>query len=307
MNSTEFKKRCMDKIYRYRNTDKTRWGIAGDISVNDIEELLIKQNYTCYVCKEAVLLESWTKCCLYQFSIDRINENLPHDRDNFLISCFHCNSTLYTREDAEKKICIHGCHTEEKIFKMNRIDVLPLMEHLRLSKNTDRDIQLKKAYQLKYETMKLIFDKRVGEFRKKIFKFLLEKRILFQRLFAMFEEGTKRNYAPTNEFMNELFELRMSMRDSMKTYMYFSDTVIRSFHEWYTEIQKKKESGYPLIEIYPISVTIHNVNESRLKSKIKNRIEKEFQNIYKRGIFELNPVCLINRLGLNEYFSFSYS
>ena len=101
-----FDKQCMKKIYSYRAKDLKKWGIAGDISIQDIEELLVKQNYTCYVCKDKVLLDSWISNCLYQFSIDRINEHFPHDRDNFLISCYHCNCTSYIREDSEKKICI---------------------------------------------------------------------------------------------------------------------------------------------------------------------------------------------------------
>jgi hypothetical protein len=102
-NHTLFNKQCMKKIYQYRAKDFKRWGIAGDVSIKDIEEMLIRQNRRCYVCKEIVLLDSWTNNCLYQFSIDRINEHFPHDRDNFLISCYHCNCTFYTRDDSEKK------------------------------------------------------------------------------------------------------------------------------------------------------------------------------------------------------------
>jgi len=154
MTNNEFKQKCMGKIYRYREFDKRRFGVAGDISMKDIEELLVKQNYTCYVCKEPVLLNSWTQYCLYQFSIDRINEHMPHDRDNFLISCYHCNSTYYIREGSEKKLCINGCHTEEKVFNTTRTEQLPIMGHLRLSKNTDRDIQIKKAFEIIYENTK---------------------------------------------------------------------------------------------------------------------------------------------------------
>ena len=310
MSSNEFKNKCMAKIYRYRKTDKSRWGISGDISVKDIEELLVKQNNTCYVCKEPVLLDSWIPFCLYQFSIDRINEHLPHDRDNFLISCYHCNCTYYSREDAEKKICIHGCHTEEKVFKSTRKDELPHMEHLRLSPNTDRITQLKKAYQILYESKKIDFDQRFKDFRKNTLKLLLEKRIFFQRLFIIFNEGTKQLYAPTKEFMNELSDLRMRMYSSMHNYVYMSNTKIRPFDEWYIEVQTKKSFEERCsITISPKSISIDSFDESRenrLKLKIKKKIEKEFQNIYKRSAFEFNPIYLINITGLNEYFSFSY-
>jgi len=309
MSSNEFRKKCMAKIYSYRDKDKKRWGIAGDISVKDIEELLTIQKNTCYVCKEPVLLDSWTPSCLYQFSIDRINEHLPHDRDNFLISCYHCNCTWYSREGAEQKICLHGCHTEEKVFKTTRKDELPHMEYLRLLPNTDRITQLKKAYQIIYESKKMDFDQRFKDFRKNILKLLLEKRLMFQRLFIIFNEGTKQLYVPTKEFMNELFDLRMRMCSPMHNYLYMSNTTIRPFDEWYNEIQTKKrfeERCY--ITISPKSISIGTFNESRenyLKLKLKKKIEKEFQNIYKRGVFEFNPIYLINISGLNEYFTFN--
>lgn len=153
-NHTLFNKQCMKKIYAYRAKDFKRWGIAGDISIKDIEEMLIRQNKRCYVCKEIVLLDSWTNNCLYQFSIDRINEHFPHDRNNFLISCYHCNCTFYTRDGSEKKICINGCHKDEKIFKSSRNEELPIMEHLRLSHNINRDVHLIKTYETVYEHKK---------------------------------------------------------------------------------------------------------------------------------------------------------
>ena len=300
----------MQKIYGYRNKDKNRWGIAGDISIDDVEELLIKQNYKCYVCKDTVLLDSWTNNCLYQFSIDRINEHFPHDRDNFLISCYHCNCEIYIREDAEKKICIYGCHTEEKIFKSTRRDELPNMEHFRLSRNADRDIQLKTVYEKIYENKKIDFERRFKIFRKNTLKFLLEKRIIFQRLFIMFQEGTKQIYAPTNEFMNELYNLRISMYNSMHNYVYMSNATIRPFDEWYMELQTKRSfEDRCRIEISPKNVSIDvfdETYETRFKSKLKKKIEKEFLNIYKRGEFEINPIHLIAVTGLDEYFSFNY-
>jgi hypothetical protein len=307
----QFDKECMKKIYSYRAKDLKKWGIAGDISIQDIEELLVKQNYTCYVCKDKVLLDSWISNCLYQFSIDRINEHFPHDRDNFLISCYHCNCTSYIREDSEKKICINGCHKDGKLFKLSREDVLPDIKHLRLTQNLDRDIQIKNAYEKIYEHKKALFEQKVSDFRNNKLKILLDKRNIIQQLFIMFKKGITTLYTPTKEFMNQLFDIRMRIHNSAYTYMYMSTTIIRPFHDWYTEIQTKLSyMDNCSIEISPKNILIHRFDdkyESCYKSKLKKKIEKIYQRIYKQKEFEFNPIHLMTISGLNDYFSFSYN
>jgi len=296
----------MKKIHSYRQTDKKRWGISGDISIKDIEELLIKQNNKCYVCKELVLLDSWTNNCLYQFSVDRINENLPHDRDNFLISCFHCNCTLYVREGSKEKMCINGCHTEKKIFKSTRIDELSNMEYLRLSRNPNRDIELKNAFELYYNNKKIRFEEFIKNYNETKLEFFLEKRIILQRLFMMYRDGIKVLYTPTEGFMNELYELRKNIYESMKMYTFSIKSIFRPFDEWYINIQSSKTHDNKCsIIIRPDIILQFDENyEERFNSKIKKRIQKEFKNIYKRKEFELNPIRLMKEL--NEYFLLSH-
>jgi hypothetical protein len=89
-----------------------------------------------------------------------------------------------------------------------------------------------------------------------------------------------------------------------------TNTKICPFDEWYNEIQTKRgfEERCSII-ISPKSILIDSYDEgceNRFKLKLKKKIEKEFQNIYKRGVFEFNPIHLINISGLSEYFSFSY-
>lgn len=304
-NHTLFNKQCMKKIYQYRVKDFKRWGIAGDISIKDIEEMLIRQNKRCYVCKEIVLLDSWTNNCLYQFSIDRINEHFPHDRDNFLISCYHCNCTFYTREDSEKKICINGCHKDKKVFKSSRIEELPIMEHLRLSQNIDRDVQLIKTYETIYEHKKIQFEKKINDFNKNKIKILLDKYIIVRRLFIMFKDGINILYKSTKEFMNQLYDIRMCINNSAEIHLRMSNTLIRPFHEWYTVLQTKRLFvDRCTIEIYMNNILINNnddVYETRYKSKIKKKIDKMFQTIYKNKNVEFNPINLFTLTGLNNY------
>lgn len=102
------------KISTYKKKDIDRFGREGTATIDDILQLLRKQNFTCYVCDEKVITSNWKPFCCYQFSIDRINNNLPHDRNNVLISCYYCNCRHYSEFNQPNKICNAGCHTETK-------------------------------------------------------------------------------------------------------------------------------------------------------------------------------------------------
>ena len=57
-----------------------------------------------------------TSKCMYQFTLDRIDNNLPHNRDNVLICCQYCNcfgeTDKYTEVDHRVcKVCPKKCHT----------------------------------------------------------------------------------------------------------------------------------------------------------------------------------------------------
>jgi len=292
----DFRTNVLKKIYSYRTTDKKRWGIPGDLTVNDVEEQLAKQEGRCYVCEEIVLLNSWTSRCLYQFSVDRINENFPHDRDNFLISCYHCNCTCYCREGSEKKICINGCHTEEKTINSKREKVLPLKEHLRLTANPGRDAEIKRVFEQKY----LGPLKEAGQH---LFKLRIEKRIMLQRLFTIFAQATKQLSIPTYEFMDELMDLRKRMHSAIQNYMCISNRT--EFEKWFEDLCVKREINYGGIVTY--SGTLYCLDEKRESSystQLMKKVGKELAAIYRRGSYELDPVYLIKAAGLGEYFSF---
>jgi hypothetical protein len=109
------------KLLSCKNRDIKQLKLKGNASPDDILQLLEKQHNTCYVCNEEVLTLNWKNRCLYQFSIDRIDESFPHDRNNVLISCYFCNCRH--RIDEEYKICTAGCHTEPKdIIWRNQVD-----------------------------------------------------------------------------------------------------------------------------------------------------------------------------------------
>jgi len=77
----------LHKIDGYKRQDKSNGkNITIDyVTINDVKQLLFKQENKCYVCGDNVITESWSNKCLYQFTLDRINNKLPHNKNNVLI------------------------------------------------------------------------------------------------------------------------------------------------------------------------------------------------------------------------------
>ena len=44
-----------NKINGYKRQDKLKFGIEGNVSLDDVKELLNKQKFKCYVCDDMVL------------------------------------------------------------------------------------------------------------------------------------------------------------------------------------------------------------------------------------------------------------
>jgi hypothetical protein len=107
----------MRKINSHKIYDKNRFEIEGNINLDYILELIKKQNNKCYICKENVLLVNWKPYCCYQFSIDRIKNDQPHNKNNVLISCYYCNCRHHSKFDQHYKVCNQKCHTEKKQLK----------------------------------------------------------------------------------------------------------------------------------------------------------------------------------------------
>jgi len=102
-----------DKIEAHKVYDAKRFEREGDIDVEYILERLEKQNGRCYICKDFVLTANWAPKCEYQFSIDRINSDLPHDKENVAITCKYCNCRMAMLNNYgvdSFKVCKSGCH-----------------------------------------------------------------------------------------------------------------------------------------------------------------------------------------------------
>lgn len=111
------------KINNYKRVDKARFHRHGNVTQQDVCNLIVKQNFQCYVCKDDLELYTWDKNCCYQFSIDRIDENKPHDCDNVLVSCYYCNCRFTRFINTPHKVCQSGCHTDVRDIVRTREDV----------------------------------------------------------------------------------------------------------------------------------------------------------------------------------------
>lgn len=120
------------KIQEYKKQDnkKKRW-LFGPINeeeyvtVCDVKKLLSKQENKCYICCDVVIITGYTPECCYQMTLDRIDENLPHNKNNVLVCCIYCNcrdwKNSYIQLQGIKdnpqwnyKICPRGCHTMKR-------------------------------------------------------------------------------------------------------------------------------------------------------------------------------------------------
>ena len=101
-----------NKITQYNNLDKSVFNIEGNISFDDIKDLLRKQKFKCYICSSMIITYLWKPNCLHQFEFDLINTQLPHNKDNIRICCNFCLNPTTNK----KKICINKCHYDNTII-----------------------------------------------------------------------------------------------------------------------------------------------------------------------------------------------
>lgn len=81
-------KNISKKLSGYKSQDKKR-GWVSNIELSYVLELL-KSNYCCY-CNKEMLIEYETKLHPMQWTLDRVDNNLPHNKENVVLSCLKCN------------------------------------------------------------------------------------------------------------------------------------------------------------------------------------------------------------------------
>ena len=123
------------KISNLLEKDSKKFGEKGNITLNTIIKLLHSQENKCYICQDPVMFSALPYCC-YKMSIDRINDNEPHNDNNILISCYYCNCRHHYAFSQHDKVCDSECHMEHKpnIIKKEDIDLNKMLEKYNIFK-----------------------------------------------------------------------------------------------------------------------------------------------------------------------------
>ena len=90
------KKHISVKLGGYRKQDKAvllkfpELNVGKKIITSDECIYLVKQLDTdkCCVCRDIMLFDDYTPYCFYQFSFDRLNNNIIHSFDNIRVICW---------------------------------------------------------------------------------------------------------------------------------------------------------------------------------------------------------------------------
>lgn len=81
------------KLYSYRSQDilKKKFNAAEFVDISGVFDLLISTEMDCYYChKKVMLLYEYVREPM-QWSLDRIDNSIGHNRGNLYISCLSCN------------------------------------------------------------------------------------------------------------------------------------------------------------------------------------------------------------------------
>jgi len=107
-------KTILKKLRGYKSQD-LKFNIYSDfyfITPDLVQDKLTQCNYTCFYCKNTVKTEYFKRDSL-QWTLDRIDNTMGHNKDNVLISCLGCNlkrrnrtvdKFLFTKQLIIKKI-----------------------------------------------------------------------------------------------------------------------------------------------------------------------------------------------------------
>mgnify|MGYP005839454159 CR=1 FL=1 len=86
-------KNIKNKLSAYKQQDKKNEMLNEEkfIDMEDVKELLKASNLYCYYCRKEVYILYNTSKQGNQWTLDRIDNNLGHNKDNCVVSCLKCN------------------------------------------------------------------------------------------------------------------------------------------------------------------------------------------------------------------------
>jgi len=90
---TFMKKEVERKISSYKNQDvkKSKFNKEKFIKYEECLEKLVVSKLKCYYCRNDCLIYYRNKLENKQWTLDRINNDIGHEKDNVVISCYKCN------------------------------------------------------------------------------------------------------------------------------------------------------------------------------------------------------------------------
>ena len=105
------------KLNGYKNQDE-KWNIYSIhhfVSEEEVFQQLESCKYTCYYCTRPVAMEYTARDPL-QWTLDRIDNTMGHNKGNVLISCLACNLKRRNRPVKKflftKQLVVHKCSGE---------------------------------------------------------------------------------------------------------------------------------------------------------------------------------------------------
>jgi len=89
------------KISGYKQQDiiKKKWNVSNFITFENIIEKMIHCNLSCYYCREKMNVLYDISRESKQWSVDRIDNNVGHNTDNFYLACLQCNLQRRRKND----------------------------------------------------------------------------------------------------------------------------------------------------------------------------------------------------------------
>jgi hypothetical protein len=91
------------KLGSYKQQDKKRDLKGGLISYSDCLEYLVLSKLKCYYCRCKMLLMYSEKRDEIQWTLDRINNDMGHNKNNVVICCLKCNLKKRRQNDEKFK------------------------------------------------------------------------------------------------------------------------------------------------------------------------------------------------------------
>jgi hypothetical protein len=87
------KKAVRKKIQSYKQQDvkKNKFSKENFIKEEEVYEKLVISKLKCYYCKEKALIMYENKREMRQWTLDRLDNSIGHDKNNVVICCLKCN------------------------------------------------------------------------------------------------------------------------------------------------------------------------------------------------------------------------